>query len=255
MTLSSPAHNLKLNRKLHGLYWALTGSILGVFSLIFWWFPEMRDHFLQEDCFLENLSALFFLLAFMIGLAAILKPACRRLMPLVAWLIPVLGLLGFLDETSFLGLLGGADNPSASHPVYDTSPLVLPGGYEIDGVHDLFTLAFKLLNDAGLSMIQIAVLVAAVVGLPLILTRKFYMPWIMKHCRQYPAFNFLRYAFIFIVIAQLFDLKIVDNPAIFFGEELFEGIGGFTLVFATLAMWLGIYNEEPRPIFEKESSQ
>jgi hypothetical protein len=233
---------------------ALTNLALG--ALLFAAVPAWRRHFVAEDHLVENLSAGLLVAAFLFGLLAALAPRSRREMPWSALGIPFLGLLGFLDETSFLGLLAGADNPHSSGAAAAESPLVLPGGYVIDGVHDFFTLPFKIWRDAtGFSGYILGSLLLGGALAALFLGRRRYMPWIMGWIRRYPAFDFLRFAVVLILAAMVLDL-LAAGAWLSFLEEALELNGALALACAGAAMRLGQVEGEgaARPQSPSESA-
>lgn len=201
--------------------------------------PRWRAVLVEEDGVLESLSAVCFGLAFLAGcLAWKVRPGGRAPRRGAA-VIPALGLLGFLDETSFCGLLAGSDNPASSGAGAASSPLVLPGGYILDGVHDLFTLPFKVWRDhAGFWGYAVgSVLLGLAVGL-LVAKRRLYMPWVMSRVWAYLPYDFLRYAVILVGVAQLVDLDLLPGPWGLFLEEGLEAGGAWSLGCAALAMAL-----------------
>lgn len=95
-----------------------------VFSLLYALFPHLRKGFVSEDQFIENASAFLCLASFLLGvvfLAARDAKAHRK----VDAIVPVLGLVGFLDEISF-----------GERVFHIRMPIVY--GVKVDGFHDVF---------------------------------------------------------------------------------------------------------------------
>ncbi len=225
----------------------LAGGAAAVFAAL----PGLRAQLIEEDRFLEDLTGGLFLLAFGLGCAACLhrhegasgapdapdpvgtagtlgaRPGRRR----GGWargLIPLIGLLGFLDETHF----------GAGRFRYDAIRFGPGGAYVIDGVHDLFTLPFLLWRDLapGWWDWAIAIALGAGVGLAVALRRR-YMPRVMHFVRAQPAFDYLRLAAILVGLALVADLDLLVHPAVLFAEELLETLAALTLCFASMALF------------------
>jgi len=220
----------EMDRPVRRWFWrvAVFGSALG--AIIFAAVPAWRPAFIEESHVLENLSAALYLAAVLTVLGVAFRAAERRRIPRPAWLIPLAALMAFLDETSFLGLL--AETAEEAHK----APIRLPGGYLIDGFHDLLALPFKMGYDAGLSKATLAVLGALCIGAPGVLIWRRLRRRILAACRAYPPYDYFRFAVIAVSTSLLIDLELVMTPALQFVEELMEAIGGLALLFGALSM-------------------
>ena len=108
-------------------YIAVTIGNIAFFTLLYILFPSLRDNLVEEDKFLENLTALIFFQGFIIGAINIYRFKSLRHRKIYLF-IPLIALLGFLDELSFGERIFGF-----SFPVFY--------GIKIDAAHDIFNLA------------------------------------------------------------------------------------------------------------------
>jgi hypothetical protein len=237
--------------RLKGTFWRVWGLAAALVLLAYTLVAPLRPLFLAEGGPVEDATATTFLLAFLIGTAAYLTTDEACSVPRTATVIPALGLLGFLDETSVMGLLSGS--PEGGRAAQGDMPpgaytLELPGGYVIDGLHDFFTLPFKLWRDHfGLwGYIIGCVLVGVIIGLA-VAKRRTYMPWIMAWVRRYPPFDCLRYAVILVFVAMVLDVDIIPLKVARLMEELLELGGGLALAAAAIGLHLQFPSpESPR---------
>jgi hypothetical protein len=235
ITLANKAKLLEKN------YWrVLLGNII-VFSFIYFLFPKYQYQFTQEDMFMEYLSAMLWFCSFFIGAIALSLGSITRI-PYYCAVIPACGLLAFLDETSFLGLAAAKDNPASSGFEKGAEKSFELFGYQIDGVHDIFTILFKLWRDYGglWGYILGSIILGVLIGLA-ITQKKKYMPKVMAFVRKFPAFNYFRLAVILVIFAQFLDLDLI--PAKYgatFYEELLEANAGLTMCFASIALLFGV---------------
>lgn len=204
------------------IFWMLATLNLSAGLIIWFAFPAYRCQMTDENMFQENLNALFLGVAFLISACTFFTPwtGAGKKFHMV---IPGLCLLGFLDEVSF-----GADY------FFDGQKLVL-GTYELDGVHDLFALSFKVWRDFG--NIYIDVLTTILMGTAIalaILYRRRYTPLIMACVKRYPAFDFVRFAVILIGTAMIIDLNPYEGGILALFEEILETSGGLSLFFAAI---------------------
>ncbi|MFW5856420.1 MAG: hypothetical protein ACOCX4_00960 [Planctomycetota bacterium] len=220
----------EMDRPVRRWFWrvAVLGSALS--AAVFAAVPAWRPAFIEESQMLENLSAALYLAAALAVLGVAFRAAERRRIPRPAWLIPLAALVAFLDETSFLGLL--AETAEEAHK----APIRLPGGYLIDGVHDLLALPFKMGYDAGLSKATLAILGVVCIGVPGVLIWRRLRRRILAACRAYPPYDYFRFAVIVVSTSLIIDLELIMTPALQFVEELMEAIGGLALLFGGLSM-------------------
>ena len=113
--------------------WAIATTALGTgcIALLAVGIPELRTFLLQEDGLIEMSTA--------VCLAGVMVAATWGILakgPRVSFIMAVtLGLIEFMDEISFGARLFGFQPPR------------LYGGGELDGLHDLLILAFRLVRD------------------------------------------------------------------------------------------------------------
>ncbi|GEM_PF-2753213 len=235
----TPAEEAKRFRR---AYWIHVSAVAGVVAIAYALFPTWRATLAREGGVLENFTAILFAIAVVLGVAAFLSPRSRGLTPRRGAILPGLALLALFDETSFFGLLAGADNPSslpAGAHAPQRSPLRLGEGYIIDGVHDFFTLPFKFVRNVfgPWGIAAGATLLALVVAL-LIWKRRAYMPRLMAAVRAYPPFDYVRLAALFLIPAFLLDLWPAEMSvaALQLCEELFEALAALSMAFGAAAM-------------------
>ncbi len=205
--------------------------------------PIFRSQFVDENMFLENAGAIFFFLAFLLGAAVWTTLPPGTMARKIGWLIPLLGLLGFLDDTSYFGILEGEEAPGRPTTIVGMSRLpagrhVLHiGPYRVDALHDFFSISMKAVRDTGSIAVYVVVvgIISAAAALAFVYRQR-YMPAIMAFCRRYPAFDYLRLAFIFIAISLVLDLHIIGGDSGHFLPELFEVNGAICLAFGAAAL-------------------
>lgn len=191
---------------------------------IFKFFPKLRRHIILEDCLLENLSALLFLLSFVIGVYALIF---RRKIPHRKFLISVtiLSLVGFLDELSF------------GERIFDIKMPIIRG-VKIDAVHDFLFLGYQLVGQKSIVlaiMILLPILLLAI-GLILFGKKKVRLKELSYFFRNRPHITFIVIFGILLIISQTLDLHIVKWKLQywFVVEEVFELNAALALVFANL---------------------
>ena len=109
--------------RLTKIYSLLVVLSFGLFITIFMTWEKLRPVLIQEDRFIEDLTALLFFTAFSIGVFFLLRSVFRRVNKALI-VLPCIALFGFLDEVSFGDRLFGL-------PEYKIL------GVKIDGIHDL----------------------------------------------------------------------------------------------------------------------
>ncbi len=198
--------------KLFRVYALATTLNIVVFSSVYILVPELRQSFLSEDQFIENLTAALFFSAFLLGGISIARSKEKH--HRVAYgAIPLMGLVGFLEELSYGERLFNINMPK----MY---------GVKIDAVHDIFYLVYKVYCNAFLYLFLVAFCI-------LILS-------IVRKCRikrmfeKYPRWRFLPFFVGFGLIALIIDLEIVTHHFLLYIEELFEMNAALALLFATL---------------------
>lgn len=196
-----------------------------IFSLIYIFLPQCRPFLTEEDQYIENISAIFFLYSFLFGLFYLpglrVKPGFKLLI-----FISIMGLMGFLEELSF-----GESRFDLSMPVLY--------GVKIDAMHDFFFLGYKLImKNVNISGSLILFLVAG--GLILLLV-------IMFRCRhtllnvasavkEYPPYLLVLFFGMLILAALIIDLEFFQNEIWYLFEELFEMNAALALIFSILGI-------------------
>ena len=79
-------------------YIAVCGFSLLIACVTYIWFPTYRHCLVDEDCLVENLSAMFFLSSCFLAVFFLAKLKDHKKL---LFLVSLLGLIGFLDELSF----------------------------------------------------------------------------------------------------------------------------------------------------------
>ena len=198
------------------------GNII-VLSLVFALAPGLRDGLLAEDRFMENLTVFLFLAGFLAGLGLTLRLRGTAFF-LPYSVVPLIGLIGLLDELSF-----------GERIFHITMPTV--EGVKVDAVHDVVLLTGVALKHHGNYLIYLLIL--AVGGLvtaltvPSALRNVHRLPDIVK---RYAPLRFLLLLAGFGVIATLIDLDIAKYQILQFVEELAEVNGALALLFASFAI-------------------
>jgi hypothetical protein len=164
----------------------------GLYSVLFAAVSEGRELLFVENGAVETLTAAAFGAAVVVGLVRLWwLPGSR---PLVLLGLPLLALVGFLDEVSF-----GKDLLGLSAPII--------AGYEVDAAHDLVALAWRAVRSQprGLLLGSAAVLLLGVLALG------WWQRWRLRRgaaalTRQAPALTFVVPALAFLVPPALLDV-------------------------------------------------
>lgn len=191
-------------------------------SAITRWFRPYRFLLIEEDALVENLTAVFFLLAFALALFFSLRIRPRRMHRGLATLALV-ALVGFLDEISF-----GERLFNLSMPAW--------GGVQLDAVHDLVELAYK---NIPLPAILITAGVLAPLAAVLVVRR------LSKQAKETslwsalanPSLCFVALFSLFIAAAVLIDLHLFRSRLLFSLEEVFELNAALTLFFFSFSLY------------------
>jgi len=207
--------------RLHSLATLL--NITG-FTLVYYLVPRHQKRFINEDRFLENLTAVLFFCAVALGLAflARLRDKGKRR---AYSAIPLASFLCFLDELSY------------GERLFRIKRLPSLRGIKIDGLHDLVYIGFMAVKeDATLAFYAFLSLFLAL-GLFLIRRHRRSISERMKRLpKDYPALRFLGRAISFLFLALLLDLDIVETRLLSFAEELIEMNIALALLFGAFAM-------------------
>jgi hypothetical protein len=177
--------------------------------------PGARPALLQEDGIIE-MASVACLAAVVLGAAAASAIWGLRAPLLVAGLI---GFAELMDESSF-----GAR-------VFGFQPPALYGGGELDGFHDLLTLAYRLLRDVdrSLAWVWLGLLLAASLGIMMFALIQ--LGNRIRNRRSGLTDHVLIFLHIgFIGLAQVIDIATASN-ALSAVEEMFEFNASLALVF------------------------
>ena len=201
--------------KLTRLY--CTSVVINVllFVVLYIFLPNYRNTLVTEDGFLENLTAFFFGSSFLVGLRLVWRLKNQPHQKIYFGL-PILGLLGFLDEISFGLYMFEREVPTVNE-------------VPVDALHDVLDIIFRIsIETMNPLFVHVSILLAGY-GLIFIVLK------VHKVYDRYPPFEFVAVAVIFLCIAAIIDLEIVRYHFLFFLEELFEMNAALALVFACLA--------------------
>lgn len=200
----------------------ICGNMLAL-TAIYGFFPVLRHFIAGEDRVVENLSALFFLAAFVFALVLLRQKKARR-RPLIV--VAVLALVGFLDEVSFGGRIIGVEFPRYY-------------GVYFDGVHDIVTISFDWAFDQVGNLLFLVLFIAICAAGTLVFF------WCRKHLSQpgqlaeYLDEYFFGGLFcIFLPVAIVIDLHIVDWDHLGLIEELLEMNAALVLLFYCAGKWI-----------------
>ncbi len=185
---------------------------------IFFFIPDCRNWLLVEDSAVENLSALFYLGAFLVGIPLSIKSKEYRKTIL---LVSFTGLLGFLDELSF-----------GERILATKMPRLL--GVQIDAAHDFFYVV-AITVDRAPRMYAVALLLVALV-LFIWVMHKYGRKVAGKVCQTYPG-SVIVLAVVFVVqlmIALVIDLGVLGYDVLFVLEEQLEMNAAIALIFCCL---------------------
>ncbi len=220
---------------------------VAILSLLYSVIPPLRPHMIREDHFLENLTAVLFLVGFLLGLIFISRLKGTSY-PRAYLLIPLIALVCFLEEVSY-----------GQRFLHLPSPRInLPGagvrGFAIDSLHDLLGLPTKLYGTRFLY--ALAVVFGAVV---LLILRTYGIAGIFTNS---PPVGFALVFMGFLFIGMILDIRhgqvtllLVTSGAansiertrdlLQFVEELSDMNAAFALVFASLSIRQSRPHAEP----------
>ena len=194
------------------------------FSLVYKQFPNYRNYLFLEDGLVENLTVLFYLVSFFLGVRFLIKLKTYKT---IFILIPTLGLICFLDELSF------------GERIFE---LAMPyiGGVKIDGVHDFFTLTFEIAKRFGfLHSTFTHLIVGIVVGIVIVS----FIYWskivnAMARISRQPYYMFLLIFVVLGFLSLLIDLPLINYKPGFMSllEEVFEMNAAIALCFLCLSL-------------------
>ncbi|CAM5334759.1 hypothetical protein MAUB1S_05804 [Mycolicibacterium aubagnense] len=197
----------------------IVGVVTAAAALVAVEAPDLRPLLLQEDGIVEMATAVFFALA-AFGAAASLT-MWGMLLPLL--LAGLVGFAGLMDETSFGSRLLGFQPP----PLY--------GGGQLDGLHDLLIVVFRLTRDLNplLSRLLVGLLLASSIALAAFVATQLLKGFRgdLKHFSGHTLF-FAHVACI--GLAQVIDISVASSHALSAMEEVFELDAAILLAFYVL---------------------
>lgn len=211
-------------------------NIIG-FSLLYIFIPGLRGSFIQEDKLMENLTSILFFNSFLLGVIFIGRLK-KYSLPKIYFIIPLTGLLCFLDEISF-GLR-----------LFNSKPLTI-GGEEVDGMHDLLEILYltirRMPKRDNYFLFAFILLTFGVVIFTCIKYRHYLQPRYVRKVfnnlfknsfSKYPSLKFLALGGGFVAMSSLIDLYIIipSHEFVFFLEELFEMNAALSLLFACFSI-------------------
>lgn len=231
-----------MNHRILQIYGVVTVLNVLLFAAIYTGSPEIL---IEEDMLLENLTASTFAMAAVIGL--IMAIFHWRGNGRHAWLtliVPFLAGLAALDEISF-----------GKHEYLLTVPFLKVYAFKIDGVHDLFLLAWSILEtDKPLYLAAYGIVLLAAGAAAWILWRRF-VTGSSKSCLRELAprtwVRFLLIAACLVCVALVLDLDLVEVRVLILVEELLEFNAAVALIFAGRTIGIGA---EPLPAAAGEGS-
>ncbi len=201
------------------LIFAFLGIVISY--IIYFWFPQYLYLIIQEDNLIENLSALGFLTAGLLGIWAVKKnKKWRKLSMLVAFL----GFLGFLDEISFGDRLSDFNYPSIM-------------GWQVDSAHDLFAVAYLFSESIIGYHGTIALVVGSVtIALALFLYQgKYTLNELTMNTVETVPGRYLVLFGLFLAVALIVDLKENIPPRMVI-EEMFEFYAAILLCLYSISL-------------------
>jgi hypothetical protein len=203
-------------------------AVVGISALaaccVFLWLPDYRYLLYTEDQLVENLTAGFFLISFLLSLFLFFKSKTHQKGQI---LISMLGLLGFLDELSYGERLFQFKMPQ----LY---------GVKIDAVHDIFYLGYDKIKGQTNSALPYVLL-----GLGVCIATAAILVWKYRHQLK-GAFSDILHeqtrilALFFAILAILslvLDLGFMRHSVRYVAEELFEMFAAIALLFCSLSLY------------------
>ena len=201
--------------------------IFGLTMLTSWamfkWLPTYREIFLKEDSLIENISALFYLITFLLSLFFFFKSRKNRKLLI---LVSAVGLFGFLEEISYGQRLFSIKMPNIH-------------SLEIDTIHDFFLLGYLLskeLNYTYASHLYLFTCAGIFLFMMLILIFRYKLLGKILHGNFNQAGIFALIYALLIFTALIIDLRIVPQARLFAVEEFFEMNAALALLFCSLSL-------------------
>jgi len=203
-------------------FWFLVVSFALALIVYFTW-PETLSYFIEEDGLVENLTAFSY---FFTAVVAIMLVRWRpKNLPYLMF-IACIGLLGTLDELSFGERLFQLNMPKI-------------GVWKVDGVHDLFYIAYKSMKNfsRAYGYIFYPVLAFAVMGSLWSIVR--YRISIAQRIGFYGRrefFHLFYTACALVLFSLLVDIHVFKGDTAFLLEEMSELMSAFALMAACFGL-------------------
>jgi len=212
------------------------GSCLSVI-LLYAAVPSLRKVIIRENNFLELITAVLYVGVCFYGWRLCLQ-ITQQGGKKIFWLIPVFGLLGFLEEESF------------GHSfLYFVVPKVQ--GIQFDSLHDLLPIGVVWVTTWELKS-QI-LLLGVLIGGGVYLCCRIYSLWgpILAYLTEHPPFWYVMVCGVLLFLALILDLEKLSFPGLQLSEELLETQASVALAWSCFSMKcvLASYSES------KKSSQ
>ena len=170
----------------------------------------------HEDQLLENLTALFFLAAGIMGIWSMVRRAGHRKLYLA---VAVLGVVGFLDEMSFGERHLELDMPQVA-------------GKKVDAIHDLVSVAISVVRSSPIAAVLtiVLVLVIGALGFRVLSLR---LQVLLGLVRKHPPYAALTVSAGLVFLAVLLDVHLVRFATDRAVEETLEMNAGLILAFVS----------------------
>ena len=195
-------------------FWKISSISFVLLSLVYVYIPLLRKPLTNEDNLLEMATALMYLGVSVLAIKLLTKRTTASDYQL-AWLIPLLALIGFAEEVS-LGRL-----------FFSEIPLV--EGVKIDAVHDFLRVFLTMFEseEHRMQMLSLLALVSGVVVISLIVCKER-----ISRSLKYSSVRFCVLWVVLIAFASIVDLDLVSHYYLTFLEEFLETTAALSLVFA-----------------------
>jgi len=179
---------------------------------------------MKEDRIIEILTAFAYLAGSIIAFRKVKKLRSSGL-PAFYWLIPVAGIMGFLEETSF---------GRTFYKYYDRVEI---HGKKIDALHDFVIVGLNIMRENMPD--KVVLLIAAAVFIASLIIVFIFRKQILDFVKIHPSFGFILIGGCFIMTAAVIDLEIfgITNygfPALV--EEIFEFNASIAILFSALSI-------------------
>lgn len=223
--------------KLIRTYWTATILNILLLSLLYICLPELRPSLRDENKFLENLTAIFYFDSLIISTFFLM-----RLKPFF-WgyiAIPIISLIGFLDEISFGYALLKFKMPK----IY---------GVPIDGVHDILAVSKRMVIQSRssieayleqnyydwmvLSLKILGLIIVSTIVFIVVKNKRYLGEKILYIIKNFSPAFFVFMALLYAIMSQIIDEFLAHQFGVdYFLEELLELNASLSFLFASLAL-------------------